>query len=69
MPEIKHEVKTYEVNYKCDECGQGEMESTRKKDVGFEKTYGHKFNYCGEQKSFEYRYPNYRYEPFGPEIK
>jgi len=25
MPEIKHEVKTYEVNYQCDECSKGNM--------------------------------------------
>ncbi len=60
MPEIKHKVKTYEVNYRCDECGEGEMEPTGRQHLTSPPQYPHKCNYCGAKKTFGIVYPTIR---------
>lgn len=58
MPQIKSEVKTYLVTYKCDQCNKGDMIAT---GVCLEyplKIFPHVCNACGFQHNFrEEAYP------------
>lgn len=62
MAEIKQEVKTFEVDYICDECGKGKM-----RNAGFvldsnPPQYPHRCKECGAKKTFYHTYPRTVYE-------
>jgi hypothetical protein len=61
MPEIKHEVKTVEINYVCDEFGYGMM---RQVTPSSEETgeIPHKRAICGHSQTFkDVSYPHIAY--------
>jgi len=64
MPEIKHEVKTYEVNYQCDECSKGNMiPINHHNDLVWREFIDHKCDHCGHICNFKKQYPYIKYEP------
>ena len=65
MAEIEQEVKTFTVNYLCDECGEGYMESTGSILISNPPQYPHKCNACGSDRTFREKYPKtiYKTEP------
>lgn len=49
MPEVKHEVKTYKVDYKCDVCGRGWYRPTGTVYPTYPAQYIHKCSACGAE--------------------
>lgn len=68
MSEFKCEVKTYKIDYICDICENGELESTGEIIQENPPKYDHKCNSCGEHAYMIKRYP-YTTEEYGSEIK
>jgi len=62
MSETEQEVKTYVVNYICDECGDGFMEPTGEIYLTNPPQYPHVCNKCGAKKTFNKKYPYQRLE-------
>lgn len=58
MAEIKQEVKTYCIHYRCD-CGAGEMIPAGVVLSCHPPLYPHNCNKCGKSMTFEKRYPHY----------
>lgn len=60
MSEIKQEVRTFVVNYKCDTCKEGYMFPTGIALMSNPAQYPHKCNFCGIEKTFRgIKYPKY----------
>ena len=57
MAEQKKEVKTYIVDYICDECGVGKMRNSGMSHVTHPKQYPHSCTNCYYQKTFNCVYP------------
>lgn len=71
MPEIKQEVKTYEINYICDTCKDGKMIDISKvaivaPDESFQ--YEHECDKCKKRAYLNKQYPHPT-KSSGPEIK
>lgn len=65
MPEIKHKVRGYEVNYRCDlDICQGEMIATGKEREDHSDKYQHECNYCNIKKWLNKKYPYTETDPF-----
>ena len=63
MAETKTEVKTYIVEYACDECNDGKLRPTGPMLAFNPPQYPHKCNLCGAEKTFtNKRYPFEVYE-------
>lgn len=58
MAEQKRELKTYEVDYVCDECKNGRMRPTGVKHLTHPARYPHVCGNCGHKDSFPVIYPN-----------
>lgn len=71
MAEVMAEVKVMAVHMKCDECGEGLMESVDNLAyAGNPPQYRHKCNKCGHEAYYPQRYPYQRFmlkEPFREE--
>lgn len=60
MPEIKKEVKTFNVEYICDSCGNGKMVDTGCHywvEDTLPESYVHECDACGDEKGFTCKYP------------
>ena len=58
MAEEKYKVNTYEIDYKCDVCGEGYMRPTGESLLTLPAQYPHKCSYCGaEMIVWEHMYP------------
>ena len=57
MAEIKTEVKTYQIDYVCDECGCGYLRPTGEALLTHPPKYPHKCKTCGFKKTFKNKYP------------
>ena len=57
MPETRREVKTYLINYICDECGDGFMEPTGKMLLTNQPGFPHQCNKCEARETFSDKYP------------
>lgn len=55
--EIRKEVKTYKVYYKCDECRSGTMEPTGICYSVAPPKFPHVCNLCGHKENFRCTYP------------
>jgi len=63
MPERKKEVKTYKIEYVCDECGEGDMRPTGICLTSNPPQYPHTCTVCGHEKRFrDKKYPLTVYE-------
>jgi len=63
MPESKREVKTYNVDYICDECGKGKMKLEGSCLTSFPTQYPHICDNCGASMTFtKTYYPHVIYE-------
>ena len=49
MAEEKYKVNTYEIDYKCDVCGEGYMRPTGEVLLAFPTQYPHRCNKCGTE--------------------
>lgn len=59
--EIKYDVKTVEIAYRCDVCKTGEMVPTGSGYWGTPVEIEHKCNNCGHEQCFGVRYPRIDY--------
>lgn len=59
MSEIKQEVRTFVVNYKCDSCGNGYMKFTGGSLLSCPPQYPHRCTFCDAAKTFKTTYPKY----------
>lgn len=57
MPEMKTRVKMYSVEYVCDECRKGVMQSTGITLTSNPPQYPHRCNKCGAEQTFMECYP------------
>lgn len=63
MGEEKHEVKTYEIDMRCDICGEGYM-----RQIGnivlttYPILYPHECTVCGHKENYNKKYPYIVYE-------
>jgi len=58
MGERKFEVKTFGVDYICDDCNSGLMEYTGTMLTVNPPLFQHKCNSCGSVKNLSQKYPN-----------
>ena len=66
MAEVRYEVKTFVIEYACDECGEGEMKGTGNVLMTSPVNYPHQCNKCGAMKTFTgEKYPKKIYEQIG----
>ena len=63
MSERIYDVKIVGVDYVCDECGTGLMESTGVALMSNPPWYPHHCSHCGATKNISERYPTVRYRP------
>lgn len=61
--ETKQEVRTFLVNKRCYECGNGEYEPTGTALMSNPPQYPHVCNNCGDERNLRQTYPDLRYEP------
>ena len=65
MPEVRRPVQPIEINYLCDKCGHGMMQSTGEAD-GSTGMVPHKCVICGHEQQFEWvSYPRIDYVGLG----
>ena len=64
MSEHDKEVKTYQVVYICDACGEGEMRPTGSLLLTAPPQYPHVCDKCGASKTFREIYPRLEYRKF-----
>lgn len=59
MTELKREVKTYIVEFECEECKEGTLVPTGEAYMTYPAQYPHRCtnDKCNEKKTFNYRYP------------
>ena len=62
MTEQRHEVKVFEVEYKCDHCHEGVMRLGALMQPTLSPKYQHNCNKCGAVECFLTVYPCIRYE-------
>lgn len=62
VAEVKEEVKTFTVRYKCDICNKGYLESTGVALLSYPPQYPHDCSNCGKGKVFKHKYPFMDYE-------
>jgi uncharacterized Zn finger protein len=64
MSETRTVMQTIQIDYTCDDCGQGQMRSDGMTLTSFPPQYPHECNKCGAVKTFtSTRYPNIVFEP------
>ena len=63
MSEVKTPVVAMNVEYICDECGEGRMIHTGVCLLSSPPQYPHQCNKCGHVKTLRECYPLIRYEP------
>jgi hypothetical protein len=67
MSEEKVEVKSFQVDYTCDECGIGKMRKSAIDVMSDPPKIHHRCTHCGAKKTFtDLRYPYITYEPVSP---
>jgi transposase-like protein len=62
MGRVFGEVKTFEVNYVCDDCNKGFMRSTGTALTSVPVQYPHRCTYCLSEKNFGETYPHRVYK-------
>ena len=60
--EIKKEVKTVEIDYKCPKCKVGRLRPTGVKQMTYPPKYPHKCTNCDYTETFRNTYPYIDYE-------
>ncbi len=58
MAVVKMEAKTYQVEYRCDDCGEANMEATNVVKTSMPPWYVHRCPKCGVEKDLRERYPH-----------
>jgi len=56
--ETKKEVKTYSIDYVCEECGDGNMRPEGHVLTTYPARYPHKCTSCGHMETFKITYPH-----------
>lgn len=61
MPEFKKEIKTFQVDYICDNCGSPDVKSTGVTLLSNPPQYPHTCKNCGANYVFKCTYPTMKY--------